>query len=801
MADRISVECPGCLAKVTLPDSSKLGKKVKCPKCSDIFVAEAADDEESDEADDEAPAQSKGRKRPSAAPTPAKSGKKRKSSGNSGGGGSSGPLIAGGAVAVVALLGVGLWLSGVFSSQPTPPPPIAEPQPVAAAPMVAHAPPAPPAPPAISPTERILALRWLPQDTEMILHAKVADLWQAPLLKSLIDSPSAAPGIKDFQAATGLLPTDVESVTVGLTDSQQMQNVMASSIMGLPPKPPKAVAIIRTKKPVSMEEIMKSSPDLKSAEYKSKKYIESPEEYCGWLAESSTLILAKSDDLKTIMDRGESVTPRKELMFADATPHVVVVLAPKDPKMLAGGPTAPGISPEIGAMQKTMGESLTSFSLGVNIRGGFDVQTSFLLKDAQGATTVKTGAEAGLVEVRKAFDAFKMSGQPLLVEMGEQLLANLKIETKDQVVKVTTNLPDSDQQKIEQLPPLLMMMAMTGGLGGGSQLAGPPNSMSGPVSAKQPSFNLPATPDQKPPGQTDPVDAELAEGLPEGLTLSATASWSHFPTLSAGQKPSHSMQLIFDLKGDNLREVCGYGQITLKTMTSGGGGTLKVSKTQSRVHANVVKMIVPFALDEAVDWDHPDGTLRMIVLVDQSGAAANSVTAVEGTFKLLTAEDVEEFMIEEAPKTAKRPLTDPSLKAAGMKLVKSNDQSGEVLTLSCGKGFFLGRFTARNQAPGVELISRAELEKSQTVQKLDLGMNAKFAPDLSLEGKVFKGVKENTVTFKFAEVALPDANSRPVPPPPDNFTQQPNGAGFSGQPMPGQPQPQPQPGQPMPGQP
>ncbi len=42
MADRISVECPGCLAKVTLPDSSKLGKKVKCPKCSDVFVAEAA---------------------------------------------------------------------------------------------------------------------------------------------------------------------------------------------------------------------------------------------------------------------------------------------------------------------------------------------------------------------------------------------------------------------------------------------------------------------------------------------------------------------------------------------------------------------------------------------------------------------------------------------------------------------------------------------------------------------------------------------------------------------------------------
>lgn len=797
MADRISVECPGCLAKVTLPDSSKLGKKVKCPKCSDVFVAEAADDDDSDEAEDEAPTQSKGRKRPSAAPTPAKGGKKRKTSGNGGGGGSNGPLIAGGAVAVVALLGVGLWLSGIFSSKPVPAPPVVEPQPVAAAPMVAHAPPAPPAPPAISPTERMLALRWLPQDTEIILHAKVADLWQAPLLKSLVDSPSAVPGIKLFQEATGLLPTDVESVTLGFPESQQMQNVMASSIMGLPPQPPKTIVIVRTKKPVLMEEILKSASDLKAAEYKSKKYVESTtDEYCGWLAESSTLIVAKSDDLKAIMDRGETVTPRKELMFADATPHIVVVLAPKDPQMLAGGPIAPGTSPEIGAMQKTMGESLASLSLGVNIRGGFDVQTSFLLKDAQGTTAVKTGMEAGLVEVRKAFDSFKMSGQPLLVEMGEQLLNNLKIETKDQVVKVTTNLPDSDQQKIEQVPPLLMMMAMTGGIGGGSPLAGPPKMMSGPPGTAQPNFNLPTTQDQNNPGQTDPVDAESSEGLPEGTTLSAMASWSHFPTLNAGQKSSHPLQLIFDLKGDNLREICGYGQLTLKTMSVAGGGTLKVSKTQSWVHANVVKMIVPFELDEGSRRDHPEGTLRMIVLVDQSGAAASTVTAIEGSFKLLTAEDNEEYTIAEAPKTAKRPLTDPALKAAGMKLVKSNDLSGEVLTLSCGKGFFLGPFTASGQAAGAELISRAEVEKNQTVQKLAMGPNGKFPPDLSLQGKVYKGVKERTVTFKFGEVALPAADTRPVPPQ-DNFAQPPNGAGFGGQPMPGQPQP----GQPMPGQP
>ncbi len=798
MADRISVECPGCLAKVTLPDSSKLGKKVKCPKCSDVFVAEASDDEESDEADDDAPAQSKGRKRPSTAPTPAKSGKKRKSSGNGGGGGgSNGPLIAGGAVAVVALLGVGLWLSGIFSSKPAPAPPMAEPQPVAAAPMVAHAPPAPPAPPAISPTERMLALRWLPQDTELIVHAKVADLWQAPLLKGLVDSPSAAAGIKDFQAATGLLPTDVESVTMGMTDTQQLQNVAASSMMGLPPQPPKVIAIVRTKKPISMEEILKSAPDLKPAEYKSKKYVEATNnEYCSWLAEPSTLIIAKSDDLKTIMDRGETVTPRKELSFADATPHVVLLAAPKDPKSLSQAQVQPipGMSPEIGAMQKTLTESMTAFSLGVNIRGGFDVQTSFLLKDAQGATTVKTGAESGLIEVRKAFDSFKMTGQPLLVELGDQLLNNLKIETKDQVVKVTTNLPDSDQQKIEQLPPLLMMMAMTGGMGsgGGGPLAGAPKSMSTGPGGAPPGFNFPTSADGKNPGQTDPVDAQVAEGLPDGTTLSALTSWSQFPALGPDLKTSYQMQLIFDLKGDDLHEICGFGQVSLKTVALAGGGALKVSKTQSIVHANVVKMVVPFEPGEGISFDHPEGTLRLIVAVDQPAGTAKAIAAIEGSFKILTADDSEEFTIAEAPKTAKRPLTDPGLKAAGVKLMKSNDLMGEALTLSCAKGFFLGQVKANNpesQELFANMSSHPEFEKNQTVQKLTaLGNNGKFAPQLNLQGKVFKGVKEKTVTFKFVDVALPTAETRPVPAQ-GNFPQQPNGAGFSGQPQPGQPMP------------
>ena len=41
MANRVVVQCPSCSTKLSISDTSKLGKKIRCSKCSEIFVAEA----------------------------------------------------------------------------------------------------------------------------------------------------------------------------------------------------------------------------------------------------------------------------------------------------------------------------------------------------------------------------------------------------------------------------------------------------------------------------------------------------------------------------------------------------------------------------------------------------------------------------------------------------------------------------------------------------------------------------------------------------------------------------------------
>lgn len=801
MAAKISIQCPGCLAKLNLADSSKLGKKIKCPKCSDIFVAKVNDDEDLDDIEEEdAPAKSKGKR---TAP-PKKGGRK-------GGSSSSGPnipLIAGGSVALIALIGAGLFFSGFFGgAKPLPAPPVEPvPAPVAVAPPApVAAPPAQPAAPPITATEKTLGLRWMPAQTELIVHLKVADVMQAALLKQAFENPMAAMAMAEMKKNTGVAATDIESVTIGLLEiptPQSMSRMGMGVPMGMPggPKPPQATAIVRTKRTITLDEILAASTEVAGAEYKSKKYFESKNgetKIGGWLADSSTLIIAPTTELQAIMDRGETVIPRKELAYVDAKPHFLVVAAPKDPKAFSQNANAapPGTPPEFAAVFDAMKEASGS-SLGISIRGGFDLQLSWMLSSPDVAGKLKTSLDTALVEGKKQYEALKSNGLPLVADLGDLLLNNLKVDAASQVVTMTTGVPDSEQQKIELLAQ--MGMAMASGLGaGGNPFGGPmpggpavspggPGGAGGPPPPFRPSFGTP--------GQTDPVASEKADGIPEGTTLEASASWSPFPSVTPDGKSSTPVQILLDLKGDGIGQVCGYGMVTVKPAVLQGGGTLRTSKTESPGLPNLTKSMAAYDPASLDAFEHPEGTLRIVVPIDPPAADGKSLEALEGTFKYVTFSDSEEFAIEEASKAAKRPLMDPGLKAAGVKLLVSRGPLGETLTLSCGKGFFLGKATAVvPDAPnGLSHFFVPDVDKGQPVQKLNpIDQSGKFPETMQIQFKVYREAKEHTATFKFGKMPLPA------------FASQPTGAsGVPGQPQfPGQPMPIPGPPMPVPGQP
>lgn len=125
MADNIVIQCPGCSKKLAVSDASKLGKKIRCSKCSEVFVAKplnaagskpakakpkkSEDDEFNfDDLEMEDTSSSENDKSGEASrPARAKKSTKSKGKGKKKSSGRNLPIIIGGVIAVVLLVGAG----------------------------------------------------------------------------------------------------------------------------------------------------------------------------------------------------------------------------------------------------------------------------------------------------------------------------------------------------------------------------------------------------------------------------------------------------------------------------------------------------------------------------------------------------------------------------------------------------------------------------------------------------------------------------------------------------------------------
>lgn len=442
MATGVTVECPGCSAKLKMSDDSKLGKKVKCPKCSGIFVARLSDDEFEDpdndfERDDIPAPKFKGRKGPAA------SNKKRLVKKTSSSGGSNVALVSGGAIAVLLLVGIGLYFSGVFSRGPVP-----------AAAVVSVT-----GKPAIPPEERMLGLRWMPAETEGLLHLKVADLWAAPLLKPLVESAQLYQPFVELQQKTGLTPADIETISIGFADFPDAYRNVARPAFGISDDVhvPLMTVVVRTKKPLSRDQIINTSPSVRWVDYGLQQCFdfEATETYTGWIAEPTTLVICPSRKMNDVISRGESVIPRKELLIIDSKAQFILVAAPRDPRKEREGrllfpPPDSSASLHMMEFQQTMHESVLAGGLGLNIGSTFDLQTALLFTKSDDAGKAKKSLDGLAANWRKQLDSLKGFAPPALTELGVVLLNSLKIEAQSDTVRMSTSVTESERQKLDQ---------------------------------------------------------------------------------------------------------------------------------------------------------------------------------------------------------------------------------------------------------------------------------------------------------------------------------------------------------------
>jgi prepilin-type N-terminal cleavage/methylation domain-containing protein/prepilin-type processing-associated H-X9-DG protein len=259
-------------------------------------------------------------------------------------------------------------------------------------------------------------------------------------------------------------------------------------------------------------------------------------------------------------------------------------------------------------------------------------------------------------------------------------------------------------------------------------------------------------------GQGASVSATNISGLPDKLKLTCNTSW-HESRQTMYAKEGNILVNV-DVQGDGVSRICGFGLASLKPLKLAGGDSLALVKKPepSLFLEDPIRGIVPFN-PNANDFSRPENTMRLSLLAVPPDNFQDNIVAMEGSFKILTTSRTDEFIIEDAANAAKRPLVDPKLKEAGVKLVIS-PKPPQSLTISCAKGYFVGAeiSSAYINKGGWEKL-RPTVDKEQSVVKMD--SSSGLPADFRLRLKVSK-VIESTVSFKAAKVPMPGPRPKPL---------------------------------------
>ncbi|MDB4731819.1 zinc-ribbon domain-containing protein [bacterium] len=298
MASPFVVSCSNCAAKLKLKDQSMIGKKVRCPKCSEPFLIQApkkkkskpapADDggfydEPEDEwgddfgssdddwddsfADEPSPRKSKAKSKKSKKSGKKKGRKKKKSKSDI----PLGMIIAMivGGIAFLALIGVGVFY---------------------VIPMLGG-----------SPADR---MAWLPNDTQTYVEIRVGDIWKSQVLKPFRTSTAGADIAKKMKDEANIEMAEIEKV-----------------ILGVPANNGQPTVTIHTTKAIDPNQV---GPNLTKTTYAGKTVFEhNGENMVSFLSNSKTMVMGPKEAIYAAIDRNGECAVADQFGFLPSSGDVI----------------------------------------------------------------------------------------------------------------------------------------------------------------------------------------------------------------------------------------------------------------------------------------------------------------------------------------------------------------------------------------------------------------------------------------------------------------------------------------------
>jgi hypothetical protein len=814
MPARITIACEHCGAKLALADDSKLGKKIKCPKCSEVFVAATDDDDIEDvlEEDDDDDEEIQPRRKPAAAAAAGKGAKgkaggkgKKKSGGNLG-------LIIGGAVAVGVLVIGGLigvlFVTGVIGGGPksdpnqivmtpiTPSPPAGNSAPKATPPATENSNPAPATTPAASansvaannstptkaadsaPTSTASAIparsaipetaKWLPANAEIVVHVRVADILASPLVSELLKANQLDGQLDAVASQFGLQVSDVESFTSGVSKleevARQTQQMQLALMTGQSPAPatwqPSSLGVVKLKKPLTYDVVQQfpSPIPFVKQQHAGKDYLEMADPVTGiksgvWLASETEVVFGDDASVKAAMEKGGSSSTLPNFGFVDWTRQLTIAVAPKDLATVRSLKPPQSTNPLFDQMIDAFVNGVTGASIGLTVKGGIDLEVAVGCVDEPKMEAIVKALNDAVGLAKLQYDQSKKAIPPWAASLTDQLVANVQVAGSNRVAIFSTNLPDSNQQQLVNLPAMIM---------GQMKLSAATSRSQG---------NPPAGADVSP-GETrsesasgvslDPYEVEtIPEGAPENITLFGTlmdAPETPAPERARTKKATKNERII-------TMGVAAIWTGEKENCLLAAAGKLKPKGGQSSDGKKIKVSLIPFPVDDPKSMEmmpvaflkeyEPAVVMGQFKLTVAEGET-EPLKSVSGVCTLVTGKPVKLVTVANINDQIGKEPEDADLKQAGFEVKTATVKGDEAFIVTVKDGYLLSRLKAvdgeGNPLAGT-ICNNEKNERSQRLVIKDAALNDR--PDLGFQAYLYTDLEEVSVPFTFENVGLP----------------------------------------------
>lgn len=468
MPDPLKVECPHCGGSLKLKDRSADGRKVRCPKCQEIFKIQLPAEDDVEVLDDLMDDFSGEDDFPEEEPVPKKSAKNAKKSSKKKRKSSGGQIpwaIIGIAAAVIFVIGgAGLAISKLAGSS----------------------------------SANKINMTYLLADADSVVHFKVKELLESPLLASMKNQPQAQAMLNGPTANTVFDYNQMVSITVGWKAgnlSREMAKSMSPFGAGSSPRlaDMQTVIVVRSSAATAPEKLTLGAAKFTSETHNGKTYQKKVGDATAGLGfgsvdsfyfpEPNVMVMAMESDMKRVIDQGATQSRRPEFDIINPGLTMLMAVTSTSQNNPDQSVNAPPTQPQLQAFERAVNKTVRGLVAGIKVTDRLDIE--FLLKcaDSAGAGEVKTAAEGVIADLKQQYEKSKqmlqLMGMEEVIGLADKSLASIKVDQSGSEVTTVAMIPSDIKTVVESVTKKMGGMGMGSRMPGGAGLGGPPGTSGG----------------------------------------------------------------------------------------------------------------------------------------------------------------------------------------------------------------------------------------------------------------------------------------------------------------------------------